>query len=116
MDLSRIEIDGKACKVIFHGTCSEMLGICKANCCRERIVAHSKEEFASGCYQAKAVCKLSNKECRALQKSCRCRDDHLDKKPAKSCIYRENDQYTIYNIRPQVCRDFQFKAGMGGID
>lgn len=116
MNLGRVEIDGKPRRVVFHGTCAEMLDICQAACCREWIVPLSEEEFAGGRYQAKAVCKLSNKECRALQKSCRYRDYHLDKKPDKSCIYLENDRCTIYEIRPQICRDFQFKAGMGGID
>ncbi|MBN1543322.1 YkgJ family cysteine cluster protein [candidate division KSB1 bacterium] len=111
MNLGRIEIDGKSRKVIFHGECLEMLDICHAACCRDWDVGISAKEFHSGHYLAKALCRLTAKECLSLQINCRHRTYRLDKHPDGRCIYLENDLCSIYENRPQVCRDFQCQSG-----
>jgi len=113
VDLENVKLDFRAGKVFFNGTCSEMRQVCQAWCCRRSdwIIAITAAEYASGLYQADIVCSLNGKECKVQLESCRYRTYHLNKRADKSCVYLEDNRCTIYEIRPQICRDFQCQAG-----
>jgi Fe-S-cluster containining protein len=111
MDLSRVEIDSRKHAVVFHGTCLEMRPVCQAMCCSIYNVNITDEEFASGQYDAEAFCKFTEKECRDLAKPCLNRQYQLAKREDKSCVYLQDHQCSIYDVRPNVCRDYQCQGG-----
>jgi len=86
-------------------------------CCRnDWIVGLTAEECTSGLFQFQVICSLTNKECERSEQACRYRPYRFGKRLDKRFVYLENNLCNTYDMRPQICRDFQFKAGMGGID
>ena len=106
-DLSKMVFDGKNRKVIFPGSCFDLLAICEAMCCRDWDVQLSLLEYESGLYQADKICLLTAKECNEGKNNCIDRIYHLKKKEDGSCIFLDdNNNCSIYENRPRVCREF----------
>lgn len=107
----QVEIDGKNGKVVFHGSCLELGPVCQARCCRFWVVGISADEYASGRYDAEAVCGLTDKVCRTEAKTCLHRQYQLSRREDRSCVYLKENRCAIYESRPRVCRDFQCSSG-----
>lgn len=110
-DLAQVEIDGTKRKIVFHGDCLELLAVCRAMCCREWEVSISPKEYASGRFNAEAICLLTDKICSEPGQSCINLKYRLCRLPDKSCVYLQDDHCRIYAERPRTCRVFQCKGG-----
>lgn len=111
-DLSKLVFDGKNKKVIFHGSCFDLLQVWEAMCCREWDLPLSLLEYESGLYQADKICLLTAKECNEGKNNCIDRIYHLKKKEDGSCLFLDdNNKCSIYENRPRVCRKFHCQRG-----
>jgi Fe-S-cluster containining protein len=91
-----------------HGnSCEECRSVCQALCCRYPWKVNlDKEEFSSGQYDAFQFCSLLNQLCDKPNIACEFRSYLLNKKEDGSCIYLDqNNLCSIYENRPEVCRE-----------
>ena len=111
-DYSKITLDSKNKKLIFHGGCNEVRDLCEAMCCRIYDVTVTEGERASGKYSIRQICSVTNTECSNKEENCMNRRYFLDKKEDGSCIYLDNEnKCSIHPHRPQACRDFDCSCG-----
>jgi Fe-S-cluster containining protein len=111
-DLSHVECDGKNRKIVFHGSCFDLLPVCEAMCCREWDVNLSLAEYESGLYQIEEICLLTAGECTKEKNHCIDRIYRLKKKEDGSCLFLDdNNKCGIYENRPGVCRKFSCRRG-----
>jgi Fe-S-cluster containining protein len=111
-NFSKITLDSKNRKLIFHGDCNEVRDLCEAMCCRIYDVTVSEEERRSGQYQVRQVCSVTNAGCDNKGSSCMNRRYFLKKKEDSSCVYLDEDnKCSIHPRRPQACRDFDCSCG-----
>jgi Fe-S-cluster containining protein len=98
--------------VVFNGDCEACRPYCGSLCCTMfKYVALSEEEALSGRYRYKAV--TPDCECEECQEMRAAGVEYslLKKKPQGSCIYLDVDKKcTIYEYRPQTCRQFDCKG------
>jgi hypothetical protein len=112
MDQNRIRFDARKRKLYMLGTCLELSSLCDAMCCREWGIRVSPEEFASGRYRTTTFCMLTDEVCEKQVMACINRRYELKKTADGACVYLGNDnRCTIYQTRPQVCRDFSCQGG-----
>lgn len=112
MDLSRLTFDPVQRKLAFRGTCLSVLSLCQAMCCRLWDITLSPSEHASGLYGADRVCVLTRKGCEEEAQTCINRRYRLKRREDGACIYLDHtNQCSIYEHRPQVCKDFVCEGG-----
>lgn len=104
-------LSGRERKLVLNGSCLELLPWCEGMCCRRWDVSLSQQECESGTYDAERVCLLSMDLCKEDSPSCPSRRLRLKRKSDESCIYLQENKCSIYDKRPQVCRDFTCKGG-----
>jgi Fe-S-cluster containining protein len=96
---------------IFNGNCDECVPFCGAVCCEiYEFVKLTEEEAKSGRYkfiEEDPTCDCAQcTDMRALDMRY-----SLPKNPDYSCVYLdENKRCSIYEIRPQTCRDYNCKG------
>lgn len=111
----KIEFDPRKGRVRFTEDCRDVLDICQGMCCR--IFSHiglTQEEFESGRYRAKAVCAADGTPCSGGRQICLNRQYLLEKRAddEHACVHQAPDNTcSIYETRPQVCKDFYCKRG-----
>ena len=107
------ELIVKERKLRFHGTCLEALPFCEAMCCRHQWeVKVSEGEYKSNRYRAGRFCDLTDRECDSNSDSCPHLRYILEKKADRSCVYlNEENRCSIYQDRPQACRNFSCSGG-----
>ena len=111
-DLSNLEFNGKDRKILFRGSCLELLSLCEAICCREWDVPVSSAECESKSYEVDKICLLTEKECEKKIDTCINLKCLLKRKEDKSCVYLDDyNKCTIYEDRPSVCRNFSCQGG-----
>lgn len=108
----KYELDGKNRKLTLKGACLDLLDICKGMCCRKWNVPIQESEFTAGSYNAKKVCVIDGNDCTNKRQHCINRQFRLAQKDDGSCVYLGDDnRCSIYDRRPQVCRNFNCKNG-----
>jgi Fe-S-cluster containining protein len=111
-DLSKITLDARNKKLIFHGDCNEVRDVCEAICCRIYDVTVTEEERGTGRYDVREICSVTNAECENRGASCMNRRYFLKKKEDGSCAYLDDgSKCSIHPDRPQACRDFHCREG-----
>lgn len=112
MDSDRIELDGEERKLVLKGSCLELIPLCSAACCREWGIKLSFEEYISGLYAAEQTCLLTYKTCNEKPMTCINQIYQLRKNADGACFHLDEDnKCSIYQNRPQVCRDFTCQGG-----
>lgn len=112
-DLTRLEFNGKKGRLLFRGSCLEVLPLCEGVCCRiDWAISITLDEYESGLYEVDVICSLTGKECEKDVDTCIDRSYRLKRKEDGSCVYLDsNNKCNIYENRPRVCRDFSCKGG-----
>lgn len=111
-DNPKYELDCKNRKITLKGACLDLLDTCKGMCCRKWNVPIQESEYATGSYNAKKVCVIDGNDCAGKRQHCINRQFRLDQKDDGSCVYLGDDnRCSIYDRRPQVCRNFNCKNG-----
>ncbi len=111
-DLSNLEFNGKYRKILFRGSCLELLSLCEAMCCREWDIQASSAERESKSYEVNKICLLTERECEKKIDTCINLKCLLKRKEDGSCVYLDShNQCSIYEDRPSVCRNFSCQGG-----
>ncbi|HRZ87152.1 MAG TPA: hypothetical protein P5287_04980 [bacterium] len=114
-DPGKIDFDPRKGRLVFKGDCRDALSVCQGMCCR--IFSHialTPAEYGSGLYRAKVFCSADGTPCSGERQGCVNRQYLLEKKTddEHACVHQAPDNTClIYDVRPQVCRDFSCKRG-----
>ncbi|MBD3379958.1 MAG: hypothetical protein GF408_05790 [Candidatus Omnitrophica bacterium] len=111
-DLNDI-LDCKNRKLDINGNCLEMLDTCRAMCCGMFNIDITPGERISGKYEYEAFCLISGRVCEDESSACPNRKYRLKKRSDGYCVHLDEDsrKCSIYEDRPQACRDFNCKGG-----
>jgi len=112
MNSDLVEITEKG-RLLFHGSCLDVLAICKGFCCRVfKNIQITPDEYKSGLYPVDVMCFLTKKECVQKKDTCRYRYYRLRKGQDGSCIFQDsNNKCSIQDYKPLACADFSCRGG-----
>lgn len=100
-------------KIRFDGKCAETKAFCGAVCCRNTLVLLTKEESNSGQFETQEPTEGCNCSACVLMRSS---GQRALQRTENGCIYLDGaGQCSIYDKRPQRCRDYQCERVWWGL-